>query len=882
MKRGCCNRPVLVIGLMLLMLAGARGAPPTITYQPKSQRVLLDQPAVFGVLAEGSPPLTYQWFKNRSAIGGATNDQIVIAQARFSDEARYSVAVVNADGSVSGTNAQLVVRLPQAGDLDGSFLTGGSIDEVVRAIAVQADGKIIIAGDFTHITGVPRGRIARLNPDGTTDYPFQDGLAGVNGTVQAVAVQPDGKILLGGLFTQVNGVGRTNIARLNADGSLDTGFQNGMGGIGSPWNNGTYVNCLALQSDGKILVAGSFDTVNGNGCSNLARLDIEGHLDTNFHAVALGWKPYFFFGGISGEVRYFVPSIEAMIVEPDDSVVIAGLFDQNVLHLNPDGTVRTTYDLTSVFAEGSPDAVCLDTNGDIIAAGALHAFRENPYPVVVRLTRGGGYQSFPGLSTLMGGIGAVVTLRDGSLFASGGFGYQGVEFALAAHFNRDGTVAQYISGQSIGIRGGLSTMLLQADGKILAGGLIVGSRSGIVRLDADTTFDSSFGNGIPTTDGGVNAVVVQPDQKLVIAGAFTMVHGVMRNHVARLLPEGIVDPAFGDPKVSDYTVYAAALQPDGKVVIGGYFTTVGQASHVGVARLNPDGSVDNAFQAQVYYPTIVYALALQPDGKIVIGGTFDFADTNGVHINIARLNSDGQMDVTFQPQATGDAIENVSQVALQADGKVLVAGGFNQVNGQARQYLARLNPDGTLDDRFAPPPQPGVPAIVVQPDGKILLGNSRLNPDGSVDPTFQPAVVGGFMLLQPDGRIVERGTTNVIRLNPDGSLDPTFQSTQTGFPLALQADGKIVLTGEGDLFRLWGADFPPVLRMPTPTSAGEQVSWHAISNRTYRVQYTDGLRANTWTTLPGDILATTDVATTLISGWSTGQARFYRVLALPP
>jgi len=195
--------------------------------------VVLYERAAFGVIADGTAPFSYQWLKDGAAVAGATNDQIRIEHAQFLDEANYSVIVSNAEGSATSTNALLAVRLPHAGDLDGTFCTGGSIDNGVGAIAVQIDGKIVIAGDFTNVDGFSRGRVARLNTDGSTDVTFMDGVTGADLTVNSVAVQPDGKIVIGGQFTNVNGVARNLIARLNRDGSLDTNFLNGLSGIDS-------------------------------------------------------------------------------------------------------------------------------------------------------------------------------------------------------------------------------------------------------------------------------------------------------------------------------------------------------------------------------------------------------------------------------------------------------------------------------------------------------------------------------------------------------------------------------------------------------------------------------------------------------------------------
>ena len=133
------------------------------------------------------------------------------------------------------------------------------------AVAIQADGKVLIGGEFTTVSGTSRNAIARLNGDGTLDTGFDPG-AGANDWVKDVAVQPDGKVLIGGDFTTVNGTGRNRIARLNGDGTLDTGFDPGAGA-------NYWVSAVAIQADGKVLIGGGFDTVDGTARKRIARLN---------------------------------------------------------------------------------------------------------------------------------------------------------------------------------------------------------------------------------------------------------------------------------------------------------------------------------------------------------------------------------------------------------------------------------------------------------------------------------------------------------------------------------------------------------------------------------------------------------------------------------
>jgi len=161
------------------------------------------------------------------------------------------------------------------GALDAAFTP--SITGVVHAVAVQSNGQIVIGGEFTSVNGAGRSNLARLNADGTLDTSFNPGIGGgLSPGVFALAIQSDGRILIGGRFSTVNGVGRNNIARLNANGTLDGSFNPGTGisGFFLP-----QVYALAVQSDGRIIVGGKFTSVNGIGRNNIARLNVNGTLD---------------------------------------------------------------------------------------------------------------------------------------------------------------------------------------------------------------------------------------------------------------------------------------------------------------------------------------------------------------------------------------------------------------------------------------------------------------------------------------------------------------------------------------------------------------------------------------------------------------------------
>jgi len=212
------------------------------------------------------------------------------------------------------------------GHVDTGFDPGSGADDDILTVAVQADGKVLIGGEFTTVEGAGRNRIARLNADGTLDTSFDPG-AGADDRVRTVAVQPDGKILIGGSFTAVDGVARNRIARLNADGSLDTSFDPGTGAD-------IAVRTMVVQTDGKVLIGGDFTTVNGVARSHIARLNADGSVDTSFNPGT----------GASATVY-------AVAVQPDGQVLIGGNFTtvngvgrSRIARLNANGSLDTSFD----------------------------------------------------------------------------------------------------------------------------------------------------------------------------------------------------------------------------------------------------------------------------------------------------------------------------------------------------------------------------------------------------------------------------------------------------------------------------------------------------------------------------------------------------------
>ncbi|MBM3883691.1 MAG: hypothetical protein FJ387_28955 [Verrucomicrobia bacterium] len=683
-----------------------------------------------------------------------------------------------------------VARLHPDGSVDTTFEVGGGVFGNVYGLAIQGDSRILIAGDFVEVDGVPRVGLARLEAQGGLDAAFEVPVGGADVVLTAVRLQPDGKVLIGGAFDEVHGVARRGVARLNADGSLDRSFDPGTG-VG---NQLGYVNDLALYADGGVLVAGFFTEFNGVPAGGLVRLRSNGSVDPGFIALL--------------DSGAGLPEVMVARVQSDGKALIAGFFDTvdflsrpGLARLSGDGSLDEGFDPLGGFTGISPaihDMVPL-ANGTTLVAGDFDNLHGVPLNGLARLRSDG--------------------------MADGGFDPgRGLEWS-------DGS-------QTWG-----NALALQPDGKILVAGVFQRAngvpRHHLARLQPSGALDSGFSHGDAWFEmvDSISAVVAQPDGRWVVGGRFERANGSWRNHLARFHPDGSLDLGFDQIFSPDGWINALVLEPDGKVLVGGAFDQVGTLAQPNLARLQSDGTVDEGFLVGQGPDGEVYTIARQTDGKIVVGG--DFAQLNGIaRSRLGRLQPNGTLDQTFQPvlayQADPSIVHEAYTIVVQPDGKLLVGGFFDRVNNQARSHLTRLNADGTLDSGFAANLQftgefPFVTALGLEPDGKILVGGSfervngqarrgiaRLLANGTLDLSFAPSdgVAGGdfpalyTMRLLPDGRVLVGGEftqfngaprQNLALIGPtgqlDGGMDPVLGTDFAVNALAIRGAGPVLVGG---------------------------------------------------------------------------------------
>lgn len=392
------------------------------------------------------------------------------------------------------------------------------------------------------------------------------------------------------------------------------------------------------------------------------------------------------------------------------------------------------------------------------------------------------------------------------------------------------------------VNSGIRKILVLPDGSALLGGFFgtvqdsafnTYTRGGVTRIYEDGTLDSEFADegGFGLYDGTKRVVDMarQPDGKIVVCGVFSSFHGQACNGVVRLHTDGTLDTSFNIGTGPSDTVNVVLVQPDGKILLGGYFGTFNGASKRLLVRLNTDGSVDAGFTPPAFGGVVgegwrVESLAMLPDGKVLVGGSFYFSGANR-KASLCRIDSTGAVDSAFNGITGGahvdgspGSIRSVLDIEVELDGRILIAGSFTAYNATACGGFARLTSTGALDGSITVGATNGTPnAILVQPDGRILVGGgfttfdgtaanflARLSAaDGTVESTFTAA--GGAnttiytLAMQPGGKMLIGGNSATFQGSSGASPRPfwRFFGGLAGPPGAVQFGTETVAGIEG-------------------------------------------------------------------------------------
>jgi uncharacterized delta-60 repeat protein len=601
-----------------------------------------------------------------------------------------SEIALQTDGKIIAVGGNTIARYNGNGSLDASFGAGGIVttNSSARAssVDIQADGKIVAAGDYAVFCDEEGCYydffLARYNANGSLDISFDgDGtvtteLGSYYDVANAVAVQPDGKIVAAGTGYDDAGAFSFAVVRYNSDGSFDASFD-GDGKVTGIFGSFSSATSVVLQSDGKIVVAGTaYDTESDFA---LVRLNADGSLDASFDAD----------GKLTTDFGYYDFGNDVAL-QANGKIVAAGVSnsilstDFALSRYNPDGSLDTAFDgdgkLRTSWLEVSSaaNAVVIDgrqnyTSTFLVGYGSNGA--NDDFAITQRVENWNSNKTITPIGNSDDRANAAAIDPDGRIIAAG-YSQNGS--------NRDFALVRYFSSTT-----GMYTLI-------------------------DTSFD---GDGKLTTDFGgddeATAVAVQADSKILVVGQTSAVGGAALV-LARYNPNGSLDSSFGAggrvivPAIQ--SPKAIAIQPDGKIIAAGYapHTEPPFGENFALARFNPDGSLDISFDGDGIAVTRfdvhskISALALQPYGKIVAAGFT--AGNNFSDFALARYNADGSLDTSFDTDgkvttSVNGVFSGASAVSVQRGGKIVAVGSVLEEFG-SDFALARYNSNGSLDTTF--------------------------------------------------------------------------------------------------------------------------------------------------------------------------------------
>jgi hypothetical protein len=665
-----------------------------IAADPISQEVTAGSSAAFSVTASGGPILSYRWRYNDAElndsvlISGSYTPQLQIASVGSNHVGYYSVVISNFCGFITSAPAVLTLTKPFVAETAPPSIGDLKLSRAgtLQAVVVQPDGRIIVGGFFSSINGVPRNNLARLNPDGSVDGTWDAGIVG--GEVRALALALDGtNLFVGGDFTKIGGQFRNGLAKLSTEnnGAADGLWDPNVSSIGT-------VQAIAVFST-NVFIGGSFEGVGGVVRQGLAKLNGAGT-----GAPDVLWRADVGGGSVS------------CLAAAGGSLYVGGVFS------SVRGEARANLARVAVGGGGLVDAGWMPEPNGAVSALAVQGFE---------LFVGGQFSTIGG------------TYRSGLAKFQIGTG------VLDEQWNPMAQTGVY----SLGLRGT---------------NLYVGAVASLLKIRTTGTGEQDVlwrPDLLWDTYPPVIEAIVAVTSGVFAGGMLTDASGTVAAGMAKLNEfNGARVSSFGVQLELPGTVYAMGRQPDGKVILGGDFLFAGGLVRRNLARLNVDGTVDGAWLPSAY--GAVEAIGLN-GGSAFVGGWFERIGTNNLRY-LAKVNTAGSdaVDANWRPLLDG----GVHSLAV-AGTDIFVGGQFQEVNGWTRRGVCKLSSSGVgmldtnwnanlfeadlrvfayaleLDDddlyvggKFAS--AGGVPlanlARVSSSGGGLVDGSWRPNPDGEV------------------------------------------------------------------------------------------------------------------------------------------------------
>lgn len=664
-------------------------------------------------------------------------------------------------------------------------------NDFVRDVAVLPDGKMVVGGMFTAYNGKPVNRICRVLANGNLDTSFRV-LSGANDWIFMVKRLQSGKILIGGNFTSFQGKAVPGFARLHPNGLLDTTFKIRLtSSSGFP-----SVSRVKEFANGDLLICGNFTTVNQTPRVYLAKIN------------ANGTQVYDFFQNQNPNA-----GISAFLQLPDGKFIVSGFFSaingtryNRIARLLPTGRLDTSFkakgfhpELLQITQSGevSISELALDNQNRILVGGKFSNYNDSSRTGIIRIFQNGQLDtSFRKQANPYNFMYTLKVLPDQNIFLGGQFSvFQGKPRPGTVVLHPNGIVNDaYPFGQ---IAGDYTTKLeILADSSwVLAGRYYPGS---LVRLQRNQAFDFRFNPDGYEKAGQCATVTTHANGKCWVTGSFSKVNQRHQARIVRLMPNGSDDSTFSSESFSWLTlnsVLVTANQHFYAAILNGF--RANGAPINGLLQLNAAGGWVN-MNLGSGFNGFIQTLCEGPEKSVVVGGSFTLFNNQPAN-RILCLQPNGLPSATL---SFGTGFNgNVSKVKRLNDGKWLVLGDFTQYQGQACGNLVRLLSDGSLDLSIN---RSGISDVDVSEDGSLFLkgffpfgsGNVKtylkLKPDGQLDTTFSydenTGISNPYFRILPDGRILSFGNTsspatfnsNLCLFRPDGRLDSTFQVNLDG------------------------------------------------------------------------------------------------------
>jgi len=755
----------------------------------------------------------------------------------------------------SGSTQNYITRINTDGTRDTSFNIGTGFNALVNGLAIQPNGNIVVAGNFTTYSGSSTNttRIIRLNDSGSQDTSFVTG-TGFNLIVYNLALEPTtNKIVVVGSFTAYSGSAINRIVRINTDGTRDTSFNVGTGFT----NSDSIRNHLSIQSDNKIYVGVPSLSYSGSSIGEFARINPSGTLDTTFIGYP-GTSPAYYTGFQSYVSTVFISG---------SSIYFGGNFASyfgtyGLIRINPDGTQDTTFQMGRAISN-IPFTVVTQSDGKFLIGGqSINTYSGSSVSNFFRVNTDGTLDTTFQPGTINGIVTGITVQPDEKIVAIGSFtSVSGSTYNRIVRVNPNGTLDPTFNvGTGLDVMSavvGQSAIQSLPDNRIYVTTPSLTTYSGsytgnFLRINPsgalDPTFPTTSGyfnipvGGFITNGAGGYSILLSGSSVFIGGGGFDLYKQVFVNRGIMIDSTGAISSSFNIGVNTstglgfNTTIRTWATQSDGKILAGGDFVQYSGSSTntVRIIRLNRNGTQDTSFVTGVGFNSTVYDLRVQPDDKIIAVGAFT-SYSGSATSGIVRINTNGTRDATFNVGTGLTGGVDGRHCKIQPDGKIVVVGAFTAYSGSAINRIVRINTDGTRDTSFnVGVGFPGAAeSVILQPDGKILVAGqfisysgstqnriTRINTDGTRDTTFNIGTgFGGAvyaLALQSDEKIIvthqnlsySGSTTRYItRINPSGTFDPTFNANinPIGFSATSNTQNSLAIDASGSIY--WGNAF---------------------------------------------------------------------------